>query len=175
MEKIEIMKTLLGLDEDGEKIAGDLLHAYVRWPRTLPLVLRDIQREANFRPTEKDLSEAERFAKTYIFDAENALTVSDFHDGLPSKLPTKCGHLRYRTHASTELNKLVKKGHIGRYNEGRDVYFTRPETAVGVYLQRMGKTPYDSLKEIVPFIQKKTGMPTVVVIDTVTNLAKPKF
>ena len=75
--------------------------------------------------------------------------------------------LKYKTHASSALNSLVKKGVLGRVKYGFICYYTTPKEAVIYHLKEMGET----LEVCSPGeISKVSKMPLNTVLDVLEEL-----
>ena len=165
MTSIDKLSALLGLDEEGEELAGTLNEFLIdpRKRNVLLIKLQEMRKEMSKLSLEVKLSKSEQAVRSLVLDERKPLTAQEVAD----KIADKHRSLKHTTHASAILNSLVGKGILGKFKLGYNYYFTNPREAVVEQLKRRGEVP----DECSPAeIAEDTGMPLAVVLDAIEEL-----
>ena len=165
MSKVEQLKALLEIDPEGEKIA-DMINKMIIDNRKRNIFyskLIAIQKQYSTLGQEIKLAKSEEAVKELILNEKKLLASQDVADMIDDKYKS----LKYKTHASSTLNSLVRKGVLGRVKYGFSYYYTTPKEAVIQHLKRMGVTPDVCSPEE---ISKVSKMPLNTVLDVLEML-----
>ena len=137
----ERLVALLAIDEEGERLAGQLTHILVDEQKRelLRLKLDEISESDLVSQHDITLTRSEADVLRIVQGANMPLTASDIVD---RSGPDAVDSLRYRQHASATLNKLVVKDFLGKVQgPGRSTYFAPPRDAVKQALVYLGHSP----------------------------------
>ena len=165
MSKVEQLKALLDIDPEGEKVADMINNLIIDDRKRLIFYskLADIHKQCSVLGQEIKLAKSEEAVRDFVLSENRLLTSQNVADMIDDKYKS----LKYKTHASSALNSLVKKGVLGRVKNGFFYYYKTPKEAVIQHLKKMGKTPDVCSPEE---ISKVSKMPLNTVLDVLEML-----
>ena len=167
MTSIDTLKLLLENEDNGEKIATLINSALVDDDKKLVLTayLSRIKDELNQLNNDVgELTNVEKIVKNEVISSNKSWTQIELSNSQKDTETT----LKHRTNVSAIVTSLVKKGHLGRYKEGRTYFYVNPKDAVKRALI-MHKEWDESSVDIVK-LAEETGMPIIVVYSIVESL-----